>query len=149
MLLGLVPILGGPTQALHWAMTAGILGVGALLALRHRARGREAALPPLGASAARPAGRTLLVICGIVGMMIAGIIASRVRAGGELSWLSVAMPLVGLLWVVSLGLKAARVGEPAAEPSRAEEAGSRVSRPRVAARSASRSTPPPRPQVSA
>jgi hypothetical protein len=149
MLLGLVPVLGGPTQPLHWAMAAGVFGAGALLGLRHRARGAEAALAPLSASAARPVGRTLLLICGIVAALICGIVVSRIQAGGSLSWLSVAMPLVGLAWFASLGLRALRSDDAPTETRRSADSVSSAPRAHVARRSGSRSTPPPRPQVSA
>jgi hypothetical protein len=113
--LGLVPTIGGPDQPLHWAMTAGMVGFGALLLVRHRLRGPEPALVTIEAAPARKAGRRVLIITGVLTLLVLAIVAARVMSGGSIAPLSLLMPAAGLLWLASLGLKALRHAVTAAE----------------------------------
>jgi len=106
--LGLLPTLGSPDRPLHWAMTAGMIGFGALLAVRHRLRRFEAQLAPVPQSTAQRAGRTVLWVTGVIGAMVVVIVLQRLTSGGPIALLSIAMPIAGLAWLASLGLKARR-----------------------------------------
>jgi hypothetical protein len=113
--LGLLPTLGGPDRPLHWAMTAGMVGFGALLWARRRLTRREGALAGVPAHAARHAGRTVLLISAVSGSLVLIIILAQVRRGGSVGVLSLALPALGLTWLVSLGLKALRHRDPIAD----------------------------------
>jgi hypothetical protein len=115
--LGLVPTLGGPDRPLHWAMTAGMVGFGALLFVRHRLVKREGALRPVSAAEARHAGATVLILTGISALLVLGIVGLQWRRGGDIGLLSLAMPVVGLLWLGSLGVLSRRHRvDPTADP---------------------------------
>jgi hypothetical protein len=149
--LGLVPTLGGPDRPLHWAMTAGMVGFGALLWTRHRLGKREGALRPVRRTDALRAARTVVIICGVIGLLMAGIVASRWHSGGSIAWLSVAMPLATLAWISTIGLRAQRLGNGQTEGATSSERPSR--RPpgleALASATARPSSPPADPQVSA
>jgi hypothetical protein len=123
--LGLVPALGGPDRPLHWAMTAGMVGFGALLAVRHRLSRREGALGHVEEGAARSAGTAVLVVCGVSAALVLGIIGLQWRRGGPIGLLSLVMPLLGLLWLAWLGHKSLRHRDAAAEPPAAKDRPSR------------------------
>lgn len=91
-------------------MTAGMVGFGALLWTRHRLAKREDGLRPVRRSEALRAARTVAGVGGVVGLLMAGIVASRWHSGGSIAWLSVAMPLAALTWVLTIGLRAQRFG---------------------------------------
>jgi hypothetical protein len=110
--LGIVPVFGGPDRALHWAMTAAMVGVGVLLWSRHRLSLREGPLRPVAPEDARRAGKAVLLVCGVVALLVLGIIALQWRRGGQLGGLSLAMPLVALVWVATLGVRSLRHGDP-------------------------------------
>ncbi len=103
--LGLVPVIGGPEQPLHWAMTAGVVGFGALLLVRRLLRGPEAALRRVPPEEARHAGRTLFVVCGFVGGLVALIVGARLRGGEPPAAWSVMLPVLGLAWLGTLALQ--------------------------------------------
>jgi hypothetical protein len=103
--LGLVPILGGPERPLHWAVTAGMAGFGVLLWARWRLRGAEAPLPPLSKPAARAAGRILLAIAGVIAVLVGVIVGFRVHSGEAMSAVSLALPGLGLAWLVTLSMQ--------------------------------------------
>jgi hypothetical protein len=114
-----------------------MVGFGVLLWLRHGLRKRAGALRPVPEAAARLAGRALLVICGIVGVLLAVIVGSRWAHGGSIGLLSLAMPLAGLAWLVTLALQTRRHREPAADalpandrPSRRPPAWDALSKPK-------------------
>lgn len=111
--LGLVPTLGGPDQPLHWAITAGMVGFGVLLWTRRRLRGPEGPLQPVAPDAARQAGRAVLIICGVVSLLAALIVGARLHAGEPIELLSVALPVLGLAWLATLGVQARRHRDPA------------------------------------
>lgn len=115
--LGLAPTLGGPDRPLHWAMTAGMVGFGALLFVRHRLAKREGALRHVAAAEAAQAAHALLVITAISALLVLGIVGLQWRRGGDIGLLSLAMPLVGLLWLGSLAMLSRRhaVGAAAAD----------------------------------
>jgi hypothetical protein len=117
MSLGLVPTLGGPDSPLHWAMTAGMTGFGLLLAVRHRLRRDQPPLALLTEADARRAGGALLWVSGIIGAMVLVIVLHQLISGGPTSAFSVGLPLVGLWWIASLGLKARRFRAPQADDS--------------------------------
>ena len=117
MSLGLVPILGGPDQPLHWVMTAGMTGFGLLLAVRHRLRRDQPPLAPLTDAQARHAGGAVLWVSGIIGAMVVVIVLLQLLRGGPTSAFSVALPLVGLWWLASLGFKARRFRAPQVDDS--------------------------------
>jgi hypothetical protein len=123
--LGLVPILGGPDQALHWAVTAGMAGFGVLLAARRRLRGAEGPLPPISREAARAAGRVLLGIVGVIAVLVGVIVGFRVHSGEPISALSLALPGLGLAWLLTLGAQMLAHREPPAEGVAADERPSR------------------------
>jgi hypothetical protein len=126
MCLGLVPLFGGPAEPLHWVMTAGMVGMGALLLARHRLRPAEAPLPAVSQEHARAAGRTVLWIAGTTGALVAGIVVLRIVAGHPVAPLSWLVPVLGLLWLVSLAVQMLRRRGPAEEVS--GPAGERMSR---------------------
>lgn len=103
--LGLTPTFGGPDRPLHWAMTACMVGFGALLFTRHRLTSREGALEAVPAHSPRQASRALLTITALSATIVSGIVASHLHAGKPVAALSVLMPLAGLSWLGWLGLK--------------------------------------------
>lgn len=103
--LGLVPTFGGPDRPLHWAMTAGMVGVGVLLCARHLLSRREGALRPVANADARLAGKIVLVISGISALLVLGIVGLQWQRGGPIGALSLLMPLAGLLWLATLGVQ--------------------------------------------
>lgn len=109
--LGLIPALGGPDEPLHWFMTAGITGLGALLWLRHRLYQHEAPLSSVSAVEARRVGRHLLIIAAICTMLAVGIMAMWLLGGGKPLAVSLVLPAIGLAWVTWLGMKALRLAE--------------------------------------
>jgi hypothetical protein len=123
--LGLVPVLGGPERPSHWAVTVGMVGFGGLLWARQRLTRREGALARVPARAARNAGRTVLLVCAVVSAIIAVVVLTRLREGGGIGLLSLAMPGAGLLWLTSLGLKTQRHRDPAADAAPANDRPSR------------------------
>jgi hypothetical protein len=123
--LGLVPTLGGPERPLHWAVTAGIAGFGALLWARRRLRGADGPLQPLSTHAARAAGRTVFVVIGVITVLVGVIIGFRVHSGHDMSALSLALPGLALAWLVTLGLQMRLYREPTAGTALAEERPSR------------------------
>ena len=123
--LGLVPTLGGPESSMHWATTAGMVAFGALLWARHRLRAPERPPAWVTEAAARRAGRAVLALCGIIAALMGVIVGARLRAGGGISALSMALPLASLAWVAGLGIKIYRHRE--AEPP-AEAVADRPSR---------------------
>jgi hypothetical protein len=142
--LGLVPTLGSPAQPLHWAVTAGMVGFGVLLWGRRRLRGPEGALQRVSPEAARHAGRALFIVCGVVGALVALIVGARLHSAEPLGPLSLALPTLGLLWLVTLAVQVWRHREPLAE---AAPTGDRPSRRPVswdtgAGRKPSPSSPP-------
>jgi hypothetical protein len=85
-------------------------------------------------------------VCGVVALLVALIVGARLRAGEPIGLLSVALPLLGLVWLATLGARAWRHREPG--PSRRRPV-IRPSRRPVnweagASRQASPSTPPDR-----
>jgi hypothetical protein len=122
--LGFAPVLGGPERPPHWAMTAGMVGFGALLWARHGLRGGQGPLLAISKPAASAAGRAVLGAAAAIAVSIAFIVGFRLQSGGAISTLSLALPALGLAWVALLGVQALRhpatsVEEPAAErPSR-------------------------------
>ena len=114
--LGLVPTLGGPDRPLHWAMTIGVTGFGLLLAVRHRLRQREAPLAPITEPEPRQAGRALLRVSAIITLLVVAIVARQLAGGGPIGAFSIALPVLGLTWLISLGVQAWRLrAEPAEE----------------------------------
>jgi threonine/homoserine/homoserine lactone efflux protein len=73
------------------------------------------------AAQARSAGRQLLLICGVLGAMVLVIVVARVLRGGTIAPLSLALPIAGLAWLASIGIRvlrsAPRANEAAATPS--------------------------------
>jgi hypothetical protein len=123
--LGLVPTLGGPEQPLHWAVTAGMAGFGGLLWARRRLRGPEQALPPISKQAAQAAGRVLLAIVAVIAVLVGVIVGFRVHNGQPISALSLALPGLGLAWLVTLGVQMLAHREPSGEGVAPEERPSR------------------------
>ena len=105
MCLGLVPLLGGPERPLHWAVTAGMVGFGALLWARRRLRGAEGPLPAISKPAAQAAGRSVLMVAGVITLLVGVVVGFRLHSGGELRALSLALPAAALVWLVVLGLQ--------------------------------------------
>jgi hypothetical protein len=124
--LGLLPTLGGPGLPLHWAMTAGVAGFGALLLVRYRLQRPEALPAPVLQSDARRAGRALLWVSGVIALLVSFFTVKQWASGGPVSAASVAMPIVGLVWLGSLGLKALRwPGDPVESPASSDDRPSR------------------------
>jgi hypothetical protein len=113
--LGLLPVLGGPDQPLHWAMTAGMVGFGVLLFVRYQLGRPEGALLPITPAHAQIAGRAVLIVSGAIAFLVAVIVAAQAYAHGPIGVLSLAMPGAGLAWLTSLGLKALRHVTPTTE----------------------------------
>jgi hypothetical protein len=107
-------------------MTAGTIGFGALLLVRHRLRGPEPALAAVESGQARHSGRTVLLITGILVLLVLVIVTARIVGGGSIAPLSLLMPLAGLLWLTSLGLKVLRHPAPSSDAASTE--GDRPSR---------------------
>lgn len=110
ILLGLVPTLGGPDRPLHWLMTAGMVGFGVLLRLRHRLHRGEPPLRDVPPEVARKAGRAMLITVGVIALLVATLMAARWSLTPHVSALSIAMPLVALGWLTSIGLRVLRQG---------------------------------------
>ncbi len=89
-------------------MTLGMVGFGALLFVRHRLRGCEPALADIEAAPARRAGRVVLCITAMSALLVLGIIAAQLVAGGAVAPLSLLMPAAALLWLLSVGLRSLR-----------------------------------------
>lgn len=106
-------------------MTVGVVGFGSLLWARRRLRGPEGPLQKVPTSAAKQAGRTLLLLGGVMTVLVGVIVGFRLREGGSLDALSLALPAAGLTWIVVLGLQVWRHREPAAESSGASDRPSR------------------------
>ncbi len=108
--LGSMPLLFGPlAEPLHWATGAGVVGLGALLALRRRVGRAEAPLSPLMPGEGRRAALSLLVVGGTIFLMIAFFVAERfLLLGAATTPLALALPLLSLLWLGLLGLRAWR-----------------------------------------
>lgn len=107
--LGLVPTLGGPDRPLHWIMTAGMTGFGLLLAVRHRLGRDQVTLGPVSQLTARRAGNAVLWVSAVIAAFVLVFVFRQLAAGGPIGAFSLAMPVVGLVWLVSLGLKARRL----------------------------------------
>jgi hypothetical protein len=114
--LGLVPTLGGPERPIHWIMTAGMVGFGALMWARHRLRGPKVPLLRAPNHAVHQAGRVLLVVGGTITALVGSIVGFRLQSGGSIGALSLVLPGAGLVWVAVIALQALRYREPAAEP---------------------------------
>jgi len=113
--LGVIPTFGGPERPLHWAMTAGMLGFGALLWTRHRLLDRDSGFADAPIGKARLAGRSILLITAISSLIVTLIVGSYLLSGKPLAGLSVAMPLAGLSWLAAIGWKLRRLAETTAE----------------------------------
>lgn len=113
ILLGLVPVVGGPDNPLHWAMTAGMVGFGALLRARHSLRRAEGPLAQVPVPVARQVGRAYFITLGVIAVLATGIMATRWGLHFRVSPLSVSLPVVGLLWLGLIGLRVRRHGLPA------------------------------------
>lgn len=101
-------------------MTAGMVGFGALLAVRHLLGRREPPLAVPTPQQAHGAARAIFVICALTALFVLGVVVLRLRDGGGIAALSVIMPAVTLLWLASLGVKSLRSTaspEPASAPS--------------------------------
>lgn len=109
--LGLLPALGGSDRPLHWFVAAAAVGLGIFLQLWHRVRSPEAPLAPVSPEHATHAGRTLLIITAVSGVLAAGILLTRWHYHGPSAALSVGMPLAALAWLTSIGLRVLRQGE--------------------------------------
>ena len=89
-----------------------------------------------GSAQARSAGRAVLIISAVLACMVLVIIASRWLLGGSMAVLSVALPVVGLLWLAGLGLKMWRTAPVLdAAPQRGDRPSRRVPRFEPAPRS--------------
>lgn len=108
--LGLVPTLGGPDRPLHWAMSAGMVGFGVLLRVRHRLERREGPLREVPASVARRAGRSMLATVGVIATLVGGVLLARWTPHSPAAPLSLAMPLVTLAWLAAIGWRVVRHG---------------------------------------
>ncbi len=144
--LGLVPMLGGPARPLHWAATAGMVGFGVLLWARRRLRGPEGAAQRVAPEAPHRAGRSLFIVCGVVGALVALIIGARFRSGEPLGLLSITLPLLGLTWLATLAFQ---VWHHRDRPAESAPTGNRPSRRPVSwdastSRKPSPSSPPDR-----
>lgn len=125
-------------------MTVGMASFGGLLWVRHRLSRREGPLGDVSTTAARAAGRTVLLVAAISTVLVAVIIGAGVRAHVRISALSLAMPVVGLSWLTALGFKALRYRAPEAKGSPAGDRPSRRPPPwqNVPSRATSSGAPP-------
>jgi hypothetical protein len=117
--LGLVPLLGSPSAPLHLAIVLGMAASGVLLFVRYRLRGAQAPLAAVSAARAAHARRAVFIITMVLTLLVGIIIAAQVAKGGVVAPLSVAMPAVGLLWLVLIGVRAGRRHEAASEAGEA------------------------------
>lgn len=86
-------------------MTAGMVGFGALLWMRHRLTERARASEPVPAQNPRRVGRYLLLITGFSALVVALIVGERWYEGKPIALLSVAMPFAGLAWLLAIARK--------------------------------------------
>jgi len=109
--LGFIPTFGGPDRPLHWAMTAGMVGFGALLWTRHRLLQRRD--PSLTFLVRQPqqAARRVLTISALCTVLVCVIVGAHWHAGKPIGLLSVAMPLVGMSWLTAIGLRIGKLRE--------------------------------------
>jgi threonine/homoserine/homoserine lactone efflux protein len=78
---------------------------------------------------ARSAGRALFIICGVNALIVAVVFVLRLHSGGVIAPLSVALPLLGLLWLLVLGVQVWRYRAPVdAAPARQERPSKRPPR---------------------
>lgn len=141
--LGVVPTLGGPESPLHWAMTAGMVGFGGLLWVRHRLSKRAASLQPVSAAQALLAGRAVLIVTAVITALVVVIVLAQWRRGGELGAQSLAMPVAGLAWLAALGLKSLGFARRSGDASGATERASRRPSREGASQSTQRPSRPP------
>lgn len=97
-------------------MTAAMVAAGALLWTRHRLATREGPLRPVAEAEARRAGRALQVICAVSALLVLGIVALQWRRGGELGAFSLALPLLGLVWLATLAAQSRKHRDAAPPP---------------------------------
>lgn len=123
-----------------------MVGFGVLLWTRRRLRGAEGPLQPVAPAAARHAARAVFMISGVVSLLVALIVGVRLRTGEPIGLLSIALPVLGLAWLATLGVQAWRYRAPPPGPTRAAERPSRrpVSWDGSTGRNPSPSTPPDR-----
>jgi hypothetical protein len=86
--------------------------------------------PPRSARAqARHAGRTLFIICGVIALIVAIVFGARLHTGGPIAPLSVALPVLGLSWLVVLAVQVSRYRPPVeAAPARHQHPSKRAPR---------------------
>jgi hypothetical protein len=96
-------------------MTAGISSLGVLLWTRHRLRASEGPLRSGPGPSARQAGHTVLILSGAIAVLVAAIVVARLHDGGGVSVLSLGLPLAGLVWLASIGLRTRGHAETAEE----------------------------------
>lgn len=100
-------------------------GFGLLLAVRQGLRRPQPPLAALSEREALYAGGAVLWITGVIGVLVAVITVHQLAIGGPISAFSVGMPLVGLWWLGSLGLKARRLRPPPADHAASHDRPSR------------------------
>jgi hypothetical protein len=124
-------------------MTAGMVGFGSLLWARRRLRGPEGPLLKVPSNATRQAGRTLLLLGGVITTLVTVIVGFRVQGGGGMSAASLVLPGAGLIWLGVLGLQVLWHRDAVAESTTASDRPSRRPPPRDAlAKAASTSSHP-------
>jgi threonine/homoserine/homoserine lactone efflux protein len=89
-------------------MTAGMVGFGALLLVRHRLRGKEPELARVEGARAKQAGRAIVTIAAILTLMVLGIVVAHLSSGRAIALLSLLMPAVGLAWLGWIGWRSFR-----------------------------------------
>lgn len=97
-----------------------MVGFGSLLWARRRLRAAEGPLVKVSPLAAKQAGRTLLLVAGVIAALVAFIVALRLHSGGALGTLSLLLPGAGLAWVTLLGLQVLWHREPETETPAAD-----------------------------
>lgn len=100
-------------------MTGGMVGFGALLLVRHRLQRREGPLREVPPAVARQAGRALLITVAVIALLLLGFLVVRWSPHSPTALLSLALPALGLAWLVLIGL---RVLRHAAAPAAVEAA---------------------------
>jgi hypothetical protein len=96
-------------------MTAGMVGFGTLLLVRHRLQRREGPLRDVPAAVARQAVRAFFITLGVIALLLSGFFVLRWNPHAPLALLSLALPVTGLAWLTVIGLRVMRHAAAVAE----------------------------------
>lgn len=109
-------------------MTAGMVGFGALLLVRHRLQRREGPLRDVPGPVARQAGRAFFITLTVITLLLTGFFVVRWSPHGSTALLSLALPVAGLAWLTAIGLRVRRHSAEAPTEAEATAVADRPSR---------------------